>query len=86
MKSLTINILDVINNKKSNFVSIKLIFFISYLIACIFAVLFIWRPYIRNLDIEVIRTKSMISIIPFDIIRQVSDIQKYILDNIIFAN
>lgn len=86
MRSLKTMILNRSASKKNYFNSIKIGMFISYILICVLAYLFIWSPYVRRLDIEVIRTKSMVSIIPFEIIRQVADIQKYILDNIIFAN
>ena len=79
------SIMSIVNDRNSMLQSIKVGLFIGYILLCAIIYILIWNPYVKNLNLELIRTKSMVSIIPFEIIRQVSDIQKFILDNVIFA-
>ena len=60
--------------------------FIGYIFLCALIYIFVWNPYVKRLNLELLRTKSMICIIPFNIIQQVAKIQKFVLDNVLFAN
>jgi len=86
MRGLMRIIVSRAEERKRRINKVKIGVFIGYLSACALVYLFIWRPYVKKLEVAIIRTKSMVTIIPFEIIRQVADIQKYILDNVIFAN
>ena len=80
------SIMGTVDQRNAMLNNIKVGAFIGYILLCAVAYIIFWNPYIKKLNLELIRTKSMVSIIPFEIIRQVSDIQKYVLDNVIFAN
>jgi len=86
MNSIINDIMTTVNDKNSMLSNIKIGVFIGYLLFCALGYILLLNPYVKRLNLEIIRTKSMVSIIPFEIIRQVSDIQKYVLDNVIFAN
>ncbi len=86
LQNIVNSIMDIVSQKNSMLNNIKVGVFIGYILLCAVGYIIIWHPYIKRLNLELIRTKSMVSIIPFEIIRQVSDIQKYVLDNVIFAN
>ncbi|MDR3548614.1 MAG: hypothetical protein P4M11_10195 [Candidatus Pacebacteria bacterium] len=86
MVNIVNSIMDTVEEKNTVLGNIKVGVFIGYIMLCVVVYILIWSPYIKRLNVELIRTKSMVSIIPFEIIRQVADIQKYVLDNVIFAN
>ena len=86
MENVVNAIMSIVNERNSMLNTIKIGVFIGYILLCALGYIIIWSPYIKRLNLELIRTKSMVSIIPFEIIRQISDIQKYVLDNVIFAN
>ena len=86
MVNIVNSVMATVNRQNSILSNIKVGGFIGFMMLCALAYIFFWNPYVKKLNVELIRTKSMVSIIPFEIIRQVSDIQKYVLDNVIFAN
>ncbi len=78
--------MSTVNTQSRMITDIKVGCFIGFIILCALMYVMFWSPHVKAMNTEVIRTKAMVSIIPFDIIRQVAEIQKFILDNVIFAN
>lgn len=86
LKKIAAYIIKTVDSQNSLIANIKIIAFIVYMIVCILLYLSVWTPYINKLNVELMRTKSMVSIIPFEIIQQLSDVHKFILDHVLFGN
>ena len=60
--------------------------FIIFIIALIIAYLVLWIPFINKLNREIWKTKSMLTIIPIDVIIKIPRIQEFINSQSFFQN
>jgi len=64
----------------------RLVLFIFFIIAMVFGFLGILLPFIKRMNKEIWRTKSMLAIIPIETIMKVSRIQQYLHNQSLFSN
>lgn len=55
-------------NYLGNNLDIEKAIFAAYLCFIIFVFVFLWAPYLRNLNVKIWRTKGMLNMIPMDLI------------------
>lgn len=65
---LNLLFVDNLNSYMSSEENIEKIKFSIFIIMIFFVFLFIWTPYLRNLNTKIWRTKGMLNMIPMDII------------------
>ena len=76
MDLLKEHVLSVVNDGNSFFENAKTLSFIGYLFLTILTYIFILNIYANRLSNEYIQTKRMLTIIPFEVIKDLSDFQK----------
>jgi hypothetical protein len=60
--------LDGFTNFLAGMLNIEKIKFSIFIIALLFSFIFIWNPYLKNLNMKIWRTKGMLNMIPMNII------------------
>lgn len=60
--------------------------FIVFLIVISLFYLIIWMPYVNNLNAQIWRTKSMLTIIPLDVIVKMPKIQEFLNSQNFFSS
>lgn len=62
---------DTTNNEYQSIIDTRMAAFIIFIIAIAIAYLLLWTPFVNNLNREIWRTKSMLTIIPIEVILKI---------------
>lgn len=69
---------DATNGEFESIINTRMAAFIIFIIALGVAYLILWTPFVNNLNREIWRTKSMLTIIPIEVILKIPRIQEFL--------
>jgi len=75
-----------VNSGFQSTIDTRMAAFIVFIIALILAYLILWTPFVNKLNKEIWRTKSMLTIIPIEVILKIPRIQEFLHSQSFFSN
>ncbi len=77
---------DSVNRSTTSNLDTRMVAFICFLIALFIGYFFVWTPFVNKLNKDIWRTKSMLTIIPIEVILKIPRIQQFLHSQSYFTN